>query len=262
MSVPTITVPDSRPNVKTGVRLPPPVVLVLLALLTRLPLQSRMLYHWDSVNFALAVQKFDMTIGQPHAPGYLLYVMLGRAAAALTGSAERGYVLLAIIGTALAACALYDLGRRLWNPRVGWFAALLLLSSPMYWFYGEVALPHALDALMVIVAATLSWRVWRGEARLGDHARPVARTGGRPARTDPGVPAAGGPRRLLEAALADHSPVPRHPHRHDPGVADSPAAPERRLDALLVRGERLLRGPSTAARPSSSARAGSGCTTT
>ena len=102
----------------------------------------------------------------PRARATCATFFLDRAAAALTGSAERGYVLLAILGTALAAWALYDLGRRLWNPCVGWFAALMLLSSPLYWFYGEIALPHTLDALMVIVAATLSWRVWRGEARM------------------------------------------------------------------------------------------------
>ena len=166
MTSPPLAIVNSRPAIKTGATLPPPLILVLLALLTRVPLQSRMLYHWDSVNFAFAIRKFDVAAGQPHAPGYLCYVLLGRAAAALTGSAERGYVLLAILGTALSAWALYDLGRRLWNPRVGWFAALLLLSSPLYWFYGEIALPHTLDALMVIVAATLSWRVWRGETRL------------------------------------------------------------------------------------------------
>ena len=44
--------------------------------------------------------------------------------------------------------------------------AAAAVFSPLYWFYGEIALPHTLDALMVIVAATLSWRVWRGEARL------------------------------------------------------------------------------------------------
>ena len=166
MPSPSLAIVSNRTVVKSGVRVAPPLILFLLALLTRLPLQSRMLYHWDSVNFAFAVRKFDMAAGQPHAPGYLLYVLLGRAAAALAGSAEKGYVLLAILGTALSACALYDLGRRLWNPRAGWFASLLLLTSPLFWFYGEVALPHTLDALMVIVAASLSWRIWRGEARL------------------------------------------------------------------------------------------------
>lgn len=138
-------------------------VLLVLALASRLPLQSAWLYHWDSLNFAFALDRFDVEQGQPHAPGYLLYVLLGRGAAWLTGDAQRGYVLLAIIGSALAAVALYELGRRLWDAATGWLAALLLLSSPLFWFYGEVALPHTLDALAVIGAALLSWRVAHDE---------------------------------------------------------------------------------------------------
>lgn len=141
------------------------LLLVLIGVLSRLPFQSQVLYHWDSINFARALEHFDIAQGQPHAPGYLLYVLLGRGAAWLTGDAQTAYVLLAILGSALAAAALYDLGRQMWDVRVGWVAALLLLSSPLFWFYSEVALPHTLDALAVIVAAALSWRAWHGERR-------------------------------------------------------------------------------------------------
>jgi hypothetical protein len=166
MSTPQLAVTGSRPSVKAVGRISPPVILILLTILTRVPLQSHRLYLWDSVNFAFALQHFDVAQGQPQAPGYLCYVLLGRVAAAITGSAESGFVLLAILGSALASWAIYDLGTRLWNPRVGWFASLLLISSPLFWFYGEIALPHTLDALMVIVAANLSWRVWNGENRM------------------------------------------------------------------------------------------------
>lgn len=142
-----------------------PWLLIGLALLSRLPFQSSYLYHWDSINFAVALERFDIAQGQPHAPGYLLYVVLGHLAAWLMGSPQAGYVFLAMLGSALAVAALYELGRRMWDARVGWVAALLLLTSPLFWFYGEVALPHTLDALTVIGAALLSWRVWHGERR-------------------------------------------------------------------------------------------------
>ena len=150
-----------RPRVQTWIG----PLLVLAAIVTRLPV-SGWLYHWDSVNFAFALERFDIAQGQPHAPGYLLYVLLGRVAATLTGNAQRGLVLLAIGGSALAVLALYDLGRRLWDAPTGVLAALLLLSSPLFWFYGQVALPHTLDALAVIVAATLSWHIMQGQDRV------------------------------------------------------------------------------------------------
>ena len=37
-----------------------------------------MLYNWDAVQFALALREFDVAKHQPHPPGYLLYVGLGR----------------------------------------------------------------------------------------------------------------------------------------------------------------------------------------
>jgi 4-amino-4-deoxy-L-arabinose transferase-like glycosyltransferase len=161
------SVPINR--VPTQVRVHPlwtPLALFVIAIGTRLPGQSRLLYHWDSVNFAFALDRFDIAIGQPHAPGYLLYVLLGRIAFWVTGDAQAALVASATLSSALAVVALYDLGRRVWDARVGLLAALLLLTSPLFWFYGEIALPHALDALMVLVAATLSWRVWHGERRI------------------------------------------------------------------------------------------------
>ena len=40
-----------------------------LALITRLPCRSIILHHWDSVNFALALEHYDVRLHQPHPPG-------------------------------------------------------------------------------------------------------------------------------------------------------------------------------------------------
>lgn len=158
--------PQASARALASAHLWPSLFLAALALLTRLPFQSQLLYHWDSVNFARALERFDVASGQPHAPGYPLYIVLGHLAARLAGGAQAGYVALAVLGSAIAVVALYDLGRRMWGARVGLLAGLLLLSSPLFWFYGEVALPHALDAAAVVIAATLCWRVWHGERQL------------------------------------------------------------------------------------------------
>ena len=48
------------------------------ALLLRMPLRCQYAYYWDSAQYALAIQHYDMRIGLPHRPGYFLYVMAGR----------------------------------------------------------------------------------------------------------------------------------------------------------------------------------------
>src|SRR5439155_8397165 len=52
--------------------------LGLLTVLSRLPYRARMLYNWDAVQFALALREYDVVKHQPHPPGYILYVGLGR----------------------------------------------------------------------------------------------------------------------------------------------------------------------------------------
>src|SRR3990170_2181198 len=52
--------------------------LSALTLLSRWPYRARMLYNWDAVQFALALKEYDVAKHQPHPPGYILYVGLGR----------------------------------------------------------------------------------------------------------------------------------------------------------------------------------------
>jgi hypothetical protein len=130
------------------------VLLFLIGLLSRLPFTSQILYHWDSVNFALALYHFDVAADQPQVPGYILYVMLGRLVNYLVGDPQVALVGISLISSGLAVAALYLLGRAMFSRDTGLIAALFLASSPLFWFYGEVALPHSLDT-----------RAMQGEAR-------------------------------------------------------------------------------------------------
>jgi len=52
--------------------------LLLITILSRIPFRSQVLYHWGSVNFAFAMQRFDVAAEQPQPPGYIAYVWLCR----------------------------------------------------------------------------------------------------------------------------------------------------------------------------------------
>ena len=137
--------------------------LFSFTLLTRLPFRSQILYHWDSINFAYALERFDIAQGQPHPPGYIGYVWLGRLVNLLFADPQTTFVWLSMVGSGLAVVALYLFGCRWRNRRVGLIAALFLASSPLFWFYGEIALPHALDALFVILPAWLLFEIMKGQ---------------------------------------------------------------------------------------------------
>lgn len=143
-----------------------PAGLVILGLVSRLPFLTRILYHWDAVNFTLALAKYDIAHHQPQPPGYLLYVLLGRLSQLIFPDPNRALQAVSVLSSIGAALAIYYLGRRMFDQRSAAAASLLLLLSPLIWFYSEIAKPNIIDAPMVTLAALLLWQVMRGEDRL------------------------------------------------------------------------------------------------
>lgn len=141
------------------------VSLTSVVLVSRALFVGRLFYQWDSINFALALEKFDVAIGQPQVPGYFLYVLLGRLVNGLVLNPKMALTSVSVVSSALAVMALIRLGKDLFNERSGLIAAVCLASSPLFWFYGELALPHALDALMVIVGVHWMHKLRRGHAQ-------------------------------------------------------------------------------------------------
>jgi 4-amino-4-deoxy-L-arabinose transferase-like glycosyltransferase len=138
--------------------------LSALTLLSRWPYRARMLYNWDAVQFALALHEFDVAKHQPHPPGYLLYVGLGRLLNASLGDPTVAYVALAMLFSAGTTLVVYDLARRLYDRATALVAASLLAVSPLFWFYGSVGLTYAGEAFAASVVA------WFAHATLGGRA--------------------------------------------------------------------------------------------
>jgi len=138
------------------------ITLFLLTLLSRIPFRSHILYHWDSVNFAYAMREFDVAREQPQPPGYILYVWLCRAVDVLFHDPQTTMVTISIVASGLAVVALFHLGRAMFGRATGLIAALLLATSPLFWFYGEIALPHSLDTLLVILGLWWLYETMRG----------------------------------------------------------------------------------------------------
>src|SRR3972149_598098 len=92
--------------------------LSALTLLSRWPYRARMLYNWDAVQFALALKEYDVAKHQPHPPGYILYVGLGRLLNSFLHAPTLSWCLL---GSASRAEA----------PFVSWYSPVSILESGM-----------------------------------------------------------------------------------------------------------------------------------
>ena len=139
--------------------------LAMITLLSRWPYRARMLYNWDAVQFALALREFDIAKHQPHPPGYLLYVGLGRLLNVWAGDPTLAYVALAMLFSAGTTFVLYWLALRMYDRATAVVAASLLAVSPLFWFYGSVGLTYAGEAFAASTVAWFAYRTLTGGAR-------------------------------------------------------------------------------------------------
>lgn len=137
--------------------------LCLLAIISRIPFTSKFLYEWDSVDYALAFEKYDISHHQPHPPGYILFVALGRIVNIIFNDANATIIFLSVIFSILTTLLLYFLAKQMFSRVVGISSSLLLLFNPMFWFFGEVATIYAAEAFLATLIAYLSYQVFRGK---------------------------------------------------------------------------------------------------
>lgn len=141
------------------------LIFFALTLLTRVPFQSQLLYDHDSVQFALGMRAYDVYLHQPHPPGYFLYVHTAKLLDFFLRDANSSLVWLSTIASASAVAIIYNLASAVFSRRDGWWAALLAVTSPLFWFFGEVALSYAVAAFFSSIIALGVWRALNGYER-------------------------------------------------------------------------------------------------
>ena len=140
-------------------------LLVGAVAITRWVFRSHYLYDLDSVNFALAMTRFDPAVHQPHPPGYFLYIGAGRLLNVVFHDANLALVVLSILASCGAAIVIYEMALEWFNPMAARFAGVLFLLSPLAWFHGTVALTYIVEALFSGLLGFLCWRVYCGNQR-------------------------------------------------------------------------------------------------
>lgn len=148
--------------------------LAALCLLTRTAFLGRWPEAWDSVNFLLALERFDVPAGQPHFPGYPVYIAVARILLPFTGDPATALILAGGIGSSLAVFFLHRLTARLFGPRAALAAGLLAIANPFLFLEAEKLFSDAFALLFVATmadrteeAAGAAKRDERGSVRAG-----------------------------------------------------------------------------------------------
>jgi hypothetical protein len=132
--------------------------------MTRFMFRSHYLYDLDSVNFALAMERFDPRVHQPHPPGYFLYICVGRLLNIMFHDANLALVVLSILASCGVAVVIYKMTLDWFGPMAAQFAGIFFLFSPLAWFHGIVALTYIVEAFFSGFLGYLCWRIYCGRA--------------------------------------------------------------------------------------------------
>lgn len=87
---------------------------------------------WDEVDFALALDRFDLLAMQPHAPGYPYFILGGRLMRAFLDNPAQALAMWNLALTITSAYPVFALARRrLGAPHLAALAAAIVLALPM-----------------------------------------------------------------------------------------------------------------------------------
>jgi hypothetical protein len=140
--------------------------LFLVALVLYLPSRSPALDDWDSVQFAMGLERYDMARYRPHFPGYPVYIGLLRVwRSALTATAtDVSTDTVLTTWSALAGAAtvfvLYWVGTWAFDERAGAVGAAFAMLHPLFWLEAEKALTGTTGTLFfaLLLASVLAFQ--------------------------------------------------------------------------------------------------------
>jgi len=130
-------------------------LILLFCFLTRWPLRAKFLWNWDSVNFALAIKEFNLSMHQPHPPGYPLFVNLAKVFNSLIKKESDALIFTCIFCISLTSFFLYLFGKEIGDEKIGLISASLFLLSPLVWFYSELPLSYSCGTTIAGIAILL-----------------------------------------------------------------------------------------------------------
>lgn len=113
-----------------------PLAFFLLGFITRIGLVEKFQSHWDGPLYSIAVLKYNLLQQTPPPPGYPIYIALGKFFNFFINEPHMALLLVGVLLSGIGVVAIYYFGRALYGETVGVISALILLSSPSFYFFG------------------------------------------------------------------------------------------------------------------------------
>lgn len=151
-------------------------LLFFVCLLVRLCFVGRYLDSYDSIDFALGLHDYDLSLLQPHFPGYPVYIFTSWLFFKLFHNEILALVVPGVLFGSLTVYPLSFLARRLFSESVAILTCILYLVNPLCWLQAERPTSDAMGLFFVMLAAYFFYDVYhaacRGSLRVHLHSIP------------------------------------------------------------------------------------------
>jgi 4-amino-4-deoxy-L-arabinose transferase-like glycosyltransferase len=147
------------------------LALALVSIGIRLIYMSPYPGGWDDIDFALALDRFDLSAMQPHFPGYPVYILVAHLFYYAAGEPFSALSMLSAVAGGLTVVPLWMLFTRLGSMSAGRLAAILYAVGPLPIVTGIQPTSDALGTLLAALLALLIWRSMQQEPAAGMNRR-------------------------------------------------------------------------------------------
>ncbi|MBI4058758.1 glycosyltransferase family 39 protein [Candidatus Microgenomates bacterium] len=132
--------------------------ITLVIFLLRLIFLSPWLEDWDSVQFAMALHHYSIVENLPHAPGYPLYILLGKIFYFFFRDDNKALTMMSALFGSLSVIPLYMLAKSMFGKLTAIFAVLIFVSTPIEWTLSEVALTNIPGLFFLLLIGYLGYK--------------------------------------------------------------------------------------------------------
>jgi len=104
---------------------------------------------WDTVDFALGIERYDIFQMQPHFPGYPIYMLFAKWINMVVNEPIISLSITSAISNILTVLFIYLTVRNLFNKTISFYVALLTIVNPALWLIGDQPMSDSMGIMMV-----------------------------------------------------------------------------------------------------------------
>ena len=150
-------------------------ILFFLCLLTRIFFTGRYLDCYDSIDFAFGLHDYDLSLFQPHFPGYPVYLYISRLFFPWFNNDVPSLVAPGVLFGSLIVYPLSLFARRLFSERVALLTIILYVVNPLCWLQAERPASDVMGLFFTIASAYFLYRVIDSMQRENPSPAPLVR---------------------------------------------------------------------------------------